>query len=464
MTSKIPPGTWGKISTIEVPSTRQESDPYARVQAPTAVLEWMQAHPDAMSRIAASLTKRAVGQKIAYRAEARYCDPGTGEVVKVRATGETIGKAETALGAKMTTLVSRFSETAGGLKPNSKAVALVTTYDATVLERNSAGLATSTITSKRRIIKRTVLPALGNLEIRQLTAPKIDSILHDIVDSGRSHEAKEVQIILREMMHLAARYGLISQPPTMVKLAKPKKPGTDENPVKYLSAQQVDVMRRALHQATVVRTGKPGPKPDTQPPQIFDLLVASGARINEALAIRRRDVFIDGLNLAAPFLVIAGTIILKDGKVTRQPHTKSNRDNAVALPAAGVLAIRARLAVIDSLVAEGTRTKATPDDLIFSTRNSTPHQDSNVRRSFSRVTSVLDAITDEGFEFHPDMTRRSGATAIHKAEGGTRASTAGFLNHTNERTLPHYVAGLEGIPTPDFSIVPALDELLPVLS
>jgi hypothetical protein len=71
----------------------------------------------------------------------------------------------------------------------------------------------------------------------------------------------------------------------------------------------------------------------------------------------------------------------------------------------------------------------------------------------------------EGFatlDFTPHIARRSAATAVYHHPDGSAASTSAMLGHSGEAQLPAYVAKLS-LPALDFSVIAALNELLPIL-
>jgi len=145
--------------------------------------------------------------------------------------------------------------------------------------------------------------------------------------------------------------------------------------------------------------------------------------------------------------------------VHRQPKTKTRRARTVALPAAAVKAIRDRLAAIAELERESKRPARTPETLLFGTRNGTPWQDSNLRRSFGYATNLLDdlgvaVIEFSKLEFTPHMARRSAATAVYHHETGGRAPTRAMLGHQDDTELPAYVHDL-GLKAPDFTAIAA---------
>jgi integrase len=125
---------------------------------------------------------------------------------------------------------------------------------------------------------------------------------------------------------------------------------------------------------------------------IVELLIATGARIGEVLALRWSDI-----DVRARTLEINATIKTDSDRGTyRKPAARAR---LIALPELAVeVLLRRRSRVSDSLT-----------DAVFPTRNSTWQQVNNVERRWRQIRqeACLDWIT-------PDMLRR---TALHAARG-----------------------------------------------
>jgi integrase len=116
---------------------------------------------------------------------------------------------------------------------------------------------------------------------------------------------------------------------------------------------------------------------------IIDLMLATGCRKGEVLALRWSDLDLDG---DLPILTVStGTIKTETGKGTyRKPTPKSDASRrAVVLPRFAAEMLRVR------------RKFATPNehDAVFATRNDTCHQVVNVERRWRQIRK------DTGFEW-----------------------------------------------------------------
>ncbi len=124
-----------------------------------------------------------------------------------------------------------------------------------------------------------------------------------------------------------------------------------------LTDQNFQTVRAAIRQWQQPVPGKPGPRHTGDLADIVDLMLATGARIGEILALRWED-----LNLAAerPTLTICGTLVFVKGKgFFRQPWTKSDAGyRMITLPRFAVGMLLARKVI----AAENPTTRSSPLD------------------------------------------------------------------------------------------------------
>lgn len=447
---RTPPGSYGDISiTLVERKTPADVDLFKSVRAPDSVIEWARQNPDELMKLVAAATRRNRKVQDVYQAETRYRPRSGGSLRKVRGHGETEKKARDSLLAKLAGL-NAFEAATGshGLTPQSTMNALLDRYEEIQLGSPREGLEQQTIDNKKRVIRRAIRPRIGGLSISEFRGVQADDFALELLDDGKKHDYKEARIILNDAMTLARRYELISINPMEAALKAPRRSRRQvQEDVVILTHEQVDAMRRALVQWERDRRGKPGPAPSPVYRYFFDVLVGTGTRISEALALRVQDVV---LGVENPFVLISGTIVEHVGKgVQRQPYPKGKRPSAKALPTAAARALAAQLARL------GDRE---PEDLVFPTRKRTPISYGNMRRSLGRASDLIKAI-DADFVFYPHLTRKTAATAVHGRLGDEK--TAGFLSHADLSSLPHYVKAV--LPEADIDVVPVLEDLLPVL-
>jgi integrase len=172
-----------------------------------------------------------------------------------------------------------------------------------------------------------------------------------------------------------------------------------------------------------VNADRPGPKATGDMADIIDLMLATGCRIGEVLALRWSDLELDW---DLPTLAVSGTIKTETGKGTyRKATPKSDASQrTVVLPpfAAELLRVRREFAT------------ANEHDAVFATRNGTWHQVVNVERRWRQIRK------DTGYEWvTPHTFRRTVATLI--AEATTSELASRQLGHSSGQiTRDHYIA------------------------
>ncbi|MET8278519.1 site-specific integrase [Micromonospora sp. NPDC005174] len=278
-------------------------------------------------------------------------------------------------------------------------------------------LAPQTISQYEVSVRVSVVPALGNLRIREASVGRIDKFLRKVAED-RPTAARLAKVVLTQMLALAVRRGAITTNPV-------RETGRLRNPrrkVVALETEQLEGVRAAIQRWQQASPGKPGPRHTAELGDIVDLMLATGARIGEVLATRWED-----LDLAAerPTLTICGTIVYLKGKgFFRQDWTKSDAGfRTVVLPrfAVGMLMAR-KLDAADN-----------PYDAIFASRRGTWLSPQNVRRQWrqARVDAGLEWVT-------PHTFRKTVATLIDKEADAKHA--AAQLGHATEQvTNRHYI-------------------------
>ena len=267
-------------------------------------------------------------------------------------------------------------------------------------------------------IRVSIVPALGNLRIREAGAGRLDKFLREIA-KDRPSAAKSAKVVLGQMFALAVRRGALTSNPVRDtgRLRNPRRKA-----VVGLEAEQLDGVRSAIRKWQQPTPGKSGPRPSGDLADIVDLMLATGARIGETLALRWEDI-----DLAAeqPTVTICGTIVYLKGRgFFRQEWTKSEAGfRTVVLPRFAVAMLMARkLAAADN-----------PYDAVFASRRGTWLSPQNVRRQWRQARA------DTGLEWvTPHTFRKTVATLIDK-EASTKNAAAQLGHATEQVTKKHYI-------------------------
>ncbi|WP_130334529.1 tyrosine-type recombinase/integrase [Micromonospora kangleipakensis] len=356
-----------------------------------------------------------------FRARARFRDYD-GKTRDIEATDTTGPAAERALKVKLRDRAT----------PNDDEITRETRV------RRLAELWVEEITAEERIAPQTIqryetsvrtaiLPALGNLRIREASVGRLDRFLRDIA-KDRPSTAKGAKVVLGQMFALAVRHGAIPTNPVRDtgRLRKPRRT------VVALTDEHLQVVRAAIRNWQQPVPGKPGPRHTGDLADIVDLMLATGARIGEILAVRWED-----LDLAAerPTLTVCGTLVFVKGQgFFRQPWTKSDAGyRIVVLPrfAVGMLLAR-KLVAADNV-----------HDAVFASRRGTWLSPNNVRRQWreARADTDLAWVT-------PHTFRKTVATLI-KEETDTKSAAAQLGHSSEEVTDTYHIA--KPVQAPDVS-------------
>lgn len=328
-----------------------------------------------------------------YRARTRIRDKD-GVTREVTATGTTSAAAERALRRK---LVDRQTPTQQGITADTTIAKLASAWLAFL--RDQGRIEATTIKEYERVLTKVVIPELGGLRLREVTTSRLDLFLVRLRSVSASRQRK-TKVVLGAMLGLAVRHdALLVNPVQQTSRIRREKTET-----RSLTLEDLNTVRDAVRTWTTKQ--RSGPKATTDMADIIDLMLATGARIGEILALRWSDVDLDA---ARPAATINGTIKTEPGKGTyRKASPKSDASvRTVALPGFAVAMLQRRR----SLAVEN------PHEAVFPTRNGTWQQVNNVERRWRQIRhgTGLDWVT-------PHTFRKTVATLISERVGAETAS------------------------------------------
>ncbi|GAB3034639.1 tyrosine-type recombinase/integrase [Parafrigoribacterium mesophilum] len=180
------------------------------------------------------------------------------------------------------------------------------------LEEVRGSVAPNTFDEYRRIARRKIIEDLGDLCLREVTVGTVDRFLKDHAKLTPS-QVRNIKSALSQVMSLAVRHDAIRSNPVR---------DVARITIKHKSprALTLDEITRLRHLVEVFRTGPRvcGPRPNSDMIDIVDLMLGTGARIGEVMALRWCDVDIDG---DIPCLTISGTIVEVNGQ---KPYRKDS--------------------------------------------------------------------------------------------------------------------------------------------
>lgn len=329
----------------------------------------------------------------ADRARTRIRDKD-GVTREVTATGSTVAAAERALREK---LVDRATPTQQAITADTTIAALAAIWLKYL--RDEDRIESTTINEYERVLTKVVLPEIGGLRLREVTTSRLDLFLVRLRATSASRQRK-TKVVIGAMLGLAVRHDALAVNPVQ----QTSRIHRERSETRSLTLEDLNTIRDALRAWTAKQ--RPGPKASSDMADIIDLMLATGARIGEVLALRWIDVALDA---DRQNLTINGTIKTEPGKGTyRKPSPKSDSSvRTVVLPDFAVEVLRRRRAVGREI----------PNDAVFPTRNGTWQQVNNLERRWRQVRqdTGLDWVT-------PHTFRKTVATVISERVNAETAS------------------------------------------
>lgn len=359
-----------------------------------------------------NITARPRGKR--WIAETRYRDED-GETNPVTAMGDTEAKAKAALRSRLKTRQKALTDE---LSAESTVSTLLDRWldtleevrrpeDAT--ERVRGLLDGDTIDRYREAADKFIRPRLGGVTLRELTTQRVDTFLSNVPARKR-----HVRTVLRQACSLATRWGAMQYNP--VREIKPLPHAPSDKRV--LSPDDIrELMRRTVEWQTR-KPGQGGPARGVDMDVFVALLLATGERTGEVLAIQWWDIrHLDDRSRPAE-LAITGTVT-RHGK--RKPMPKSAHGfRVVTLPE------WAR----DALLRQ--RERGLPFDLVFPTYKGTPRRPGNMNRSWRAIRG------DDYAWVVPRTFRKTTGTEIDREHGADAAAKQ--LGHSSpDVTRAHYI-------------------------
>ncbi len=249
------------------------------------------------------------------------------------------------------------------------------------------------------MLNKVVIPQLGGLRLREVTTSRLDLFLVRLRATSASRQRK-TKVVMGAMLGMAVRHDALTVNPVQ----QTSRIHRERSETRSLTLEDLNTVREALRAWTAEQ--RPGPKASSDMSDIIDLMLATGARIGEVLALRWADVALDA---DRPNLTINGTIKTEPSKGTyRKASPKSDSSvRTVVLPDFATEMLRRRQAAA----------RENPNDAVFPTRNGTWQQVNNVERRWRQIRkdTGLDWVT-------PHTFRKTVATLISERVDAETAS------------------------------------------
>lgn len=302
-----------------------------------------------------------------------------------------------------------------------------------------AGVRRQTWDQYEGIFHRLIEPSLGALKIKEITTSTCDRFLRSLVADGKGHtNARLAKTVLKQIMSYAVRHDLYIWGNPVVEVDRLRMPR--KKPLGLSETTLVEVRDAVRNWG--LEPGRSGPRPTSILADIVEVLLGTGARIGEVLAIRLEDVDLSG---SVGKIAITGTLVEpRRGPKYRQDLPK-NAGSERIIPVPGFV-----VDVLARRIAESPANNAA--GALFWSRRGTYMQASSVRR---QLRAALDAAgVDNAQLITPHAFRRTVATLLaREVEDKAASSMLGHADVTMTRDayierlkeVDDYTAVLDGL-------------------
>lgn len=337
-----------------------------------------------------------------YVARCRFRD-FDGRTRIVEAWGKTGAEAERRL---KSALVDRAAPAGDDITANTRLSALALVW---LREIDESSRASNTKRRYHEVVDLYVSPGVGGLQVREATVSAMDRFLRTTREQKGAATAKLCKSVLSGMLGLAARNGATASNALRDVVTAP----VVHKPVRALTTLEAQSLRSSIRADTKAV--------HADLPDLVDMLLGTGARIGEVLAVRWPDI---DLMAVRPTLTIAGTVIrIKGEGLTIQEHPKSKTS-------------RRRLTLppwlVTTLLHRQIHASANPWDVVFPSSAGTLRDATNVNDQWRKARGRA------GFDWvTPHTFRKSVATLL--AATDLRGASSQLGHSGTEVTNRHYV-------------------------
>lgn len=296
-----------------------------------------------------------------------------------------------------------------------------------------------TVDEYERLLANHVVPALGKRRLNELSPSVCQAWVNAIVEGGKGRKhgmvvtANQAGSVFKRVLDRAVVHDALRINPMLaVKLPQVAAPVP-----RALTAIEVYRLRRAVRDWEVSRVGKPGPPPTGILPAAVDVMLGTGLRVGEVLALLWEAV---DLTAVRPTVTVEATLVDVKGKGTlrqEMPKTKAGERTIILPP----FTVEALLSL---------RPVGVPDEWpVFPARQfknaggpPKPRTTSNVRSNLRQALDLA-GVTDH---VYPHLLRSTVATFV--ARKMSVADAGALLGHKADSsvTTRHYIEQLRVAP------------------
>jgi integrase len=362
-----------------------------------------------------------------WRADAFYSDR-SGARGRCRKSGRTETAARRALKAELEERLVLDSPHAL-VTPTSGVNEAVETYLTNRMDdaRNGIGRANPrSVKIYRSIAENWIKPILGELQVRDLSAGRLDSYFRNDVPPTRYADVRKVLHAFIKWLHVQ---GALQRDPVVSLQSYQRKHIQRRSKDREITTEDLRMALAAIDEW--MNRKRPGPRPTTTYRDLILLIAGTACRPGEALALRRGDIDLSyaiAPGTTKPVAHVTGTVVYdaEHGGLYRQPFTKSNGagDRTVILPPFVATMLRERMMA------------APPNehDAIFATKKGNWLSLNNIN---TRLRDSILKDTEIGTWFELRLLRSATGTVVANEFGAEAA--AAQMGNTREVAETHYI-------------------------
>lgn len=251
-------------------------------------------------------------------ARARFRD-ADGVTRLVQRNGKTKGAARSAL---LDHLSTRTATGTAAMSSESSLAAVAEDWLATLASRR---LAPTTLRRYEDALRGLVLPALGQLRLREITAGRVQVFLDSVTSRLSTASAKHARTVVSQIMQHAVLHGAVARNPAR---ELPRMRAVEQYAPRALSIEDIAAIRvgvarwerglsprppASLAEQQAEQQPRRGRPPARDLLDLIDVMLGTGLRIGEVLALRWSDVYLDD----EPAVIARGTVTYVPGRKPR---------------------------------------------------------------------------------------------------------------------------------------------------
>ncbi|MBK0075562.1 site-specific integrase [Bacillus sp. S56] len=232
------------------------------------------------------------------------------------------------------------------------------------LEDKQTKVKKQTLQTYRWLVEKHIIPAIGNMELTQLTPMAIQKLYNQLTKGKvlSDENIQKVHTLINDSLKKAERWGLISKNPASL-VDRPK---AEKKEIKVWDVKEVQTFLKHAQSHSRYYIA-------------FLLALTTGMRQGEILGLRWRDV-----DFETGCIRITQTLS-SDGKEIL-PYTKTKSGSrTVDLPEETIIQLKKHRKLIESEKLEAGSEVYNNWDLVVCTELGTPTNKSNIRRSFNSI-------------------------------------------------------------------------------